>query len=443
MKRLFLRFYLGVIAILAAAWLLQTWLYGERLAPRYASLARDVYFGGIRIARQKYLFGEMLERQGDKGAEERLFSEIKQQYGFPVRLHKVPSEVQLDASEPSDGLVLCRGSDFGLNEGDGTFVLARLEMDKGRDDVLAFGPLPEFDGPPIFEVILGVGAVLAICAVGIALLLRPVSRQFELVESTAQQIADGDLSARIGKEGRVGASKLAGAFNNMADRTETMVRTQGELLQAVSHELRTPLSRIHFAVDLIRTATSEEREEKLQALELASDDLDKIVGELMTYVRMENAPAAEPSEVIVADVVDALFSKQSILTPDVEFARGDGVNSGLSLTVDADGFDRAIHNLISNAAKYGGGRVQVEAQQTAEHVVIDVNDNGSGIPESDRSRVFDPFVRLSQSSGTGVGLGLAIVRRIANRHGGTIEVDQSPLGGCRVRTKWPVAPTKE
>lgn len=440
MKRLFLRFYLGVITILVAAWLLQTWLYGERLAPRYAALAKDVYFGGIRIARQKYLFGEMLERDGDKGAKERLFGEIKQQYAFPVRLHKVAPEVDLGAhggtdDEPTDGLVLTNGSSFGLSEGAGGFVLARLEA--GREDVLVFGPLPQFDGPPIFEVILGVGTVLAICAIGIALLLRPVSRQFELVESTAQQIASGDLSARIGKEGRVGASKLAGAFNNMADRTETMVRTQAELLQAVSHELRTPLSRIHFAVDLIRTASPEEREERLKALELASDDLDKIVGELMTYVRMENTPGAEPSEVVVADAIDALFDKQAIISPDVEFTRGDGVNSGLSVTVDADAFDRAMRNLISNAAKYGRSRVQVEAETTAEHVVIDINDDGPGIPEADRGRVFDPFVRLSQSSGTGVGLGLAIVRRIANRHGGTIEIAESPLGGCRVRTKWP------
>ncbi len=447
MKILFLRFYIGVIVILAGAWLLQTWLY-DRLAPQYAELARDVYFGGVRIARQKYLFGEMLERRGDKGARQRLFDEISQEYDFPVQLVErdpkkyprwdiAPDSPEFERDPRYGGLHLCDGLDHGF--GEGGFIMARLEKD--RKEVLVFGPLPKLVGPPVFERVMGVGTVLAMCAVGIALLLRPVSKQFQLVESTAQQIAGGDLTARIGKEGRVGSTKLAGAFNNMADRTETMVRTQKELLQAVSHELRTPLSRIHFGIDLIRDAPPGEREEKLKALELASDDLDKIVSELMSYVRMENAPTPEPSEIVVADAIDMLFEKQAIISPNVQLSRGDGVNAGLSVSVDPDGFDRAMQNLISNAAKYGKGKVRVEAKTTADHVVIDVDDDGPGIAESDRDRVFDPFVRLSQSSGTGVGLGLAIVRRIANRNGGDIEIAESPLGGCRVRTTWPVRST--
>lgn len=291
MTRLFLRFYLGVLLILTAAWLLQTWLYGERLGPMYANVIRDVYFGGIRIARQKYKFGQELERRGDKGAEERLFNEIKDQYDFPVRLHK--EDPRWDFGEREDRVHLCRGIDHGF--GKGTFIMARLR--EGREPVLLFGPLPEFGGPPTFEVLLGLGAVLGLTALAIAMLLRPVMKQFQLVEKTAQSIARGDLGARVEAGWGVASSKLVHAFNNMAARTEQMVRTQEELLQAVSHELRTPLSRIHFATDLIRTASEASREEKLQALESAADDLDKIVGELMTYVRADNEPVQQPTAI--------------------------------------------------------------------------------------------------------------------------------------------------
>ena len=427
MRRLFLRFYIAVICILAAAWALQSWLYGKRMGPRYAELIRSVYFGGIRIARQKYLFGESLERSGDQGARERLFSEIKEQYDFPVSLHEENPHWDFD-------LHLCRGIDHGL--GEGTFIMARLRP--GRKEVLLFGPLPQPATPANYEVALGIGTVLAGIAIAIGFLLRPVLKQFQAVEGTAQQIAAGDLSARIDKEGRVGSSQLAGAFNNMADRTETMLRTQKELLQAVSHELRTPLSRIHFAIDLIRTANDQEREQKLEALELAADDLDNIVGELITYVRMENAPTCEPTDVELAATIESIFEKQDLLTPNIQLEKGPGVTADLTLAVDAASFDRAIQNLLSNAAKYSTSHVRVDAARTDDAVVIDIDDDGPGVPEADRERVFDPFVRLSGASGTGVGLGLAIVRRIARRHGGSIEILDSPLGGCRVRTTWPV-----
>ena len=120
-------------------------------------------------------------------------------------------------------------------------------------------------------------------------------KQFQTVEAAAQTIASGDLSTRIEPKRGFASSKLVQAFNNMAGRTESMVQSQNELLQAVSHELRTPLSRIHFATDLIRTANKDQREEKLLALESAADDLDKIVGELMTYVRAEDAPKDAPA----------------------------------------------------------------------------------------------------------------------------------------------------
>ena len=438
MTRLFLRFFLGVLLILTAAWLLQSWLYGQRLAPRYAELGREVYFGGIRVARQKYKFGQYLQRrarrskdpnlQRDYDAVDRLLGEMKDEYEFPVRLHDVDAEQQIGLEE-DDGIQFCRGADFNL--GEGTFIMARI--DEGQEPVLLFGPLPNLPGPPTVEVVIGIGAILGFTALGIALLLRPVVRQLRLVESAADQISAGDLSARVQGSG-VASSKLVRAFNKMAGQTESMVRSQKELLQAVSHELRTPLSRIHFAADLIRTADEEQREGKLQAMESAADDLDKIVGELLTYARAENPEQQAPTDFMIGPLLTALFEKQRLLHPGAEFRSTESVGTA-RVRADSDSFERVLSNLISNAARSGASRIEVSAEQTASQLVITVDDNGPGIPVEDRERIFEPFVRLD-TSGPGVGLGLAIVRRIVLHQGGSIEVLDSPAGGCRMQTTW-------
>lgn len=422
MTRLFLRFYVGVLVILVAAWLGQSWLYGSRFEPINAQVIRDAYFGGMRIARQKYLLGQEL------GKEEELFQEIRAEYDFPVRRHTAA------AGWDFGDLHLCRGIDHDL--GDGTYIMSRIRA--GEAPILLFGPLPEFAGPTNLEVVAGMGAVLLTTALAIALLLRPVMRQFQAVERAAARIASGELTTRIDTGRGVAGSKLVLAFNEMAARTEKMVQSQRELLQAVSHELRTPLSRIQFATEMIRTSGANVPEERLQSLESAADDLDVLVGELLTYVRMGANPEQGRDDVRISEVLEDVVRNNSPLFPDVHFGICDEQNAeDLVLSADPAGFRRAMHNLLSNAARFSKDHVRVNTQQINGSVIIDVDDDGPGIPEEDRVRVFHPFVRLS-GSGTGVGLGLAIVSRIVSQHGGTISVDECPLGGCRIRTIWPV-----
>lgn len=109
------------------------------------------------------------------------------------------------------------------------------------------------------------------------------------------------------------------------------------------------------------------------------------------------------------------------------------------LWADRRGFQRALGNLVSNAGRHAKTRVSIHCESMNGSTVIDVDDDGTGIAEADRQRVFEPFVRLQDAaeSGRGVGLGLALVKRIVTQNGGTVEVLDSPLGGCRIRTKWP------
>jgi two-component system sensor histidine kinase RstB len=259
------------------------------------------------------------------------------------------------------------------------------------------------------------------------------------VENAAKAVAAGDLSARV-DERRVRAAKtLAQAFNNMADRTETLVRTQRELLQAVSHELRTPLSRMRFAIDLVESAKDdEERRKRLESLDAATGELDRLVGELLSYVRMETAPASLDRETVhIVEAVDEWIEKQDGLFPTVSFAIDDETRrSEPVIQADRTALERAVGNLLANAGRFARGRVIVRSHVSPQGLVLDVDDDGPGIPVGDRPRVFEPFVRLDES-GRGAGLGLALVRRIVQNHGGEVSILDSPLGGCRVRTVWP------
>ena len=309
------------------------------------------------------------------------------------------------------------------------------------ENALRFGPFPDFDrGQKAATTTLAL--VLLPAALAIALLLRPVAQQLRHIENAAKAIAAGDLSARV-DERHIGSAKpLANAFNDMAIRTEAMVRTQRELLQAVSHELRTPLSRMKFAIDLVGTAKNDdERRQRLNSIDAAVEDINELVDELLRYVTLETGtPTAHGEPLAVIDTVKILLQTYSELYPAINFTGLGDQQREVMVFADQAGFQRALGNLMSNAGRHARSQVTVSVTQLDQCIAIDIDDDGSGIPESERARVFEPFVRLDtqpSSSSSGVGLGLAIVQRIVSQNGGHAQVLTSPVGGCRVRTTWP------
>lgn len=426
MTRLFLRFYLGLVGILIIAWLTQSWLTGERFAAQNSQVVRDALFGGVRNARDKYRFGLA------RGLDQELLANIQEQFDYPVGLREVDPQHDFD-------LRLIDGAELNLN--DGSYIMARIAP--GKPAILLFGPLPELAKPSKLEVTTSVGAIFLFAAVAIAFLLRPVVKQFQQVESTASRIASGDLSARIEKGESITSSNLVRAFNDMAGQTESMVKSQRELLQAVSHELRTPLSRIHFAIDLIRTGDEATREQRLDSLTTAADDLDSLVGELISYVRLECTSNEFIANTDLRKLAKSVLDKAAPQKTDIKFSLDDSfANQPVVAFVDPAGFSRTISNLVANASRFCKTQIVVSATPSEKWVTIDVDDDGPGIKEADRQRAFQPFVRLSES-GSGVGLGLSIVQRIIDQHHGIIEIMESPLGGCRIRTTWPTNENSE
>lgn len=367
-------------------------------------------------------------------AREAVLGELQKQFYFPIEVAPREDLPLAPRQRIADG----RDVVFYQHEEDRYFAATPLGE---TSDIVRFGPFPSFEKIEQKAATTTVALVLLPAALAIALLLRPVARQLRQVENTAQSIAAGDLSARVNERVMNSAKPLAQAFNNMASQTETLVRTQRELLQAVSHELRTPLSRMRFAINLIETAKDDkEREQRLASLDAATEELDELVGELLSYVRMETAePRLAREHIALHDSLAVLIPKHAGLHPSVQFDVSEGIASDKPIVcADRTGFQRVLGNLIGNAGRYAKSRVLVAAAANGKGLTVDVDDDGSGIAESDRERVFEPFVRLDNgANGHGAGLGLALVKRIVIQHGGSIEVMTSPLGGCRMRTTWP------
>lgn len=452
MTRLFLRFYFGVIAILIAAWLIQGYVFRDR-SDKNVRVVEQALSGGARLARDEVLSDSDVARA---------MTRVRERFDYPVvrfpvdaewlwpeaRKRLLGGEVVLLGSHIAVALIP-PASNTAANEasttpstnnaaGDSKATTSRDKAASPTVQGLLFGPLPEFDQPSQAEVNLGYGVVFLLAAIAIAVLLRPVAFQMRAVERTAAAIAAGDLSARIEQTQTLRDLALVGAFNSMADRTENLLRSQRELLQAVSHELRTPLARIRFAADLVETAkTDEERQTRLEAIDSATQKLDDLVGELLTYVRMESDQLkGQPEEVDLSALFSELIDIHAPLHPKIDF-RSLTQHPPAEITTDREALSRAVENLLTNAARHANQVVQIRARDGHKEVLIEVEDDGKGIAAEDREKIFQPFVRLGDSEHSGAGLGLALVQRIAKRQGGTIEVDASPLGGAKFTLRWP------
>ena len=431
MTRLFLRFYLGVVVILIAAWLIETYVRQTQNESQNRRVVERALSGGFRLARDELVYTKAEGRRF-------IFWTIEQRFEYPVKLFGLSEDwVSEDVRmRLKDGDVVLLGrfvaiacmtnKQTKLPQGD------EYDLESLENAGLLFGPLPQFVGPSRLERSLGYGLIFLLAALAIAVLLRPVVLQLRAVERTAKAIAGGDLSARIDHDVAPRGTALGLAFNTMADQTESLLKSQRELLQAVSHELRTPLARIRFATELAENAqTAEERSERLESINKATDRLNELVGELLAYVRLDAGTQLETERILVAPLLEELIDFHQPLHPKIEFTTSEFDDS---ITVNAyrPGLMRAIENLLSNAGYHATSTVRVGVEKLDQSARIIVEDDGSGIAEADREKIFEPFVRLNNSeSRVGSGLGLALVSRIAKRSGGNVAVGESDLGGAK------------
>jgi signal transduction histidine kinase len=270
---------------------------------------------------------------------------------------------------------------------------------------------------------LGILALLAIAvAIGAYPVVRRMTRRLEHLQSRVDQLGAGDLAARVTVEGNDEVAKLARSFNRAADRVEELVEAQRTMLAGASHELRSPLTRIRMALELLE---GDPRPELRERIARDIHELDDLIEELLLASRLN---AGESLEDIEETDLLALGAEEG--------ARVDARVSGTATSIrgDARNLRRMLRNLFENARRHGGGAA-IEADiepRDGGGARIRVEDAGPGVPESERERIFAPFYRppgTREGDQPGSGLGLALVRQIARRHGGDARCLPRPGGG--------------
>jgi signal transduction histidine kinase len=255
-------------------------------------------------------------------------------------------------------------------------------------------------------------SALALLALAIGIAAFPVVRQItgrlERLQRGVESLGAGNLTARVAVEGRDEVARLAESFNRAAGQIEQLVQGHKALLANASHELRTPLARIHLAVELMKASA----DAKLKlGLEQDIAELDWLVDEILLASRLDAV-----TEALATEELDVLALAAE------ECARYDGAQlegKVVDIRGDARLLRRLLRNLLENARRHGAPPTQVRVAQDAGNATITVWDNGPGVPQAEFENVFRPFYRPSDARDrAGTGLGLALVRQIAQRHGG-------------------------
>jgi len=362
--------------------------------------------------------------------------DLGQQLGVPVEL------LGLDdprISEAARRELAAHGLRFERGEPLESVLLATLP---GGGEVVRVGPIRPIL-PPIWPLVAGFVGLVIVVAVTATLLLRPLVMRLRALQGVALRIANGDLGARVTISSNDAIAEFASQFNQMADRNQVLLGKQRELMRAVAHELRTPATRIRFALELIREATTEQqRERHIAAIDSDLAEVDDLVRELLLLDHLESDPDAATGETFsVLRAVDDELDRLASMRPQVELSTAYAVEEGVSAVGSEKLFRRALRNLVSNALRHATGRVRVSVTRGPHELLLSIDDDGPGIPPADRARVLEPFTRLdpSRSRGTGgFGLGLTIVNRILRAAGGRLKIDDAGLGGASVVMSWPV-----
>ncbi len=287
-----------------------------------------------------------------------------------------------------------------------------------------------------FAIIIIIGLLTFICIIPYWRLLRKMSR-------AALAFGNGEFNTRMEISKFSNLSPLAHAFNTMAERIGQLISSHKELTNAVSHELRTPLSRLKFGLEMIETAGDREIR-SFYARELQTDvaELEELVNELLTYARFDREKPELQFDVhnlesFLQQVVAETVPDDSPIRCQLQ-CRLDKESS--QVRFEPKYLARAVGNLLQNAMNHAATKIQVIVERSGEDCSIHIDDDGPGIPEADRLRIFEPFTRLdvsrSRTSG-GYGLGLAIVMRIIKWHNGQATAGEGPSGGARLTVSWP------
>ncbi|KQV92298.1 HAMP domain-containing sensor histidine kinase [Pelomonas sp. Root1237] len=286
---------------------------------------------------------------------------------------------------------------------------------------------PVSPGAPAVSTLAVVLVLLFIgVAVGAYPVVRRLTRRLEALKRGVEKFGSGQLGHRVDDSGRDEVAALATSFNQAADRIETLLRSHQTLLANASHELRSPLARLKMAFAMLDDAAPAQRQRLAKEIDVNIAELDALVEEVLLASRLEAGSAVGETHAVelLALGAEEAAHAEAAFEPETDSARIDGQERLLR---------RALRNLLDNARRYGGPDVELALRPVAGGYEFIVADRGPGVPADLRERIFEPFYRLpghAEMAG-GVGLGLSLVKQIAERHGGSVRCLARDGGGSR------------
>ncbi len=451
MKSLYVRIYLTLVALLMAfafgsAWLFQRHIEQERGNVELAASERlNAMAGLLRLA--------LPPATAPREQQAAVFADWGQRLRMPIALedvdgNRIATTVMFQRREDDAGAIIVR---TGLGDGRSLEMVRTVRPPNiqaggaplgGPGGVNPSARPPRLDegpwtGPwlhrpvsPGAPTVSTLAIVLVLLFVGVAVgafpVVRRLTRRLEALKRGVEQFGAGQLGHRVDDSGRDEVAALATSFNQAADRIETLLRSHQSLLANASHELRSPLARLKMAFAMLEDAAPAQRQRLQREIDVNIAELDALVEEVLLASRLEAGSAvgeAHPVELLALGAEEAARA-EAAFEPEADSARVDGEERLLR---------RALRNLLDNARRYGGPDVELALRPVAGGYEFAVADRGPGVPAELRERIFEPFYRLPGHAEMvgGVGLGLSLVKQIAERHGGSVRCLPRDGGGSR------------
>ncbi len=431
-NKLYVRIWLAVLLAVAVLTLLVGWAWRLAAEPPLRDVViRNAAGQIIGKGRSRALPGD--DADGQRGRE---LQAALQRYGAVIvepPTPAIPDSTNIDL--PNRAVHLGKGGN-----NNGPEFLVRMHDGQMMHMHLMRSPPSVWSRPPFgfAWMLIWVGIAVALATYPI---IRKLTRRLERLQDGVQQWGQGDLSIRVPENGQDEVAFLAKRFNHAAERVQTLVQSheallasQKSLLANASHELRSPLTRIRMGLELMGSGSSPAFKSEISR---NINELDQLIEEILLASRLD-ARESDLGTIESVDLIGLAAEECARVDADLEVLPS-SVQAGLDSPVTelavqgiAKLLRRAVRNLLENARRYAVGEINLSLQQTATQAVIRVNDRGPGVPPEFRERIFEPFYRLPGATERdgGVGLGLALVKSIAQRHGGRVFCEDRTGGGA-------------
>ncbi len=371
--------------------------------------------------------------------------ELEEKFSFPLSFKSV-STLALDSDQMSrlsrDEVVILLQD---TNTSQGSSSIKVIVPSEINDMAILIGPIPLFNWYPLNLIISMVLISMFLISLGVYALIFPLERKLQLIQVGVNEVSKGNLDIQVQVIGQDEIARLSATFNAMTEHIKRLIESQRELTRAVSHELRTPVARIRFAVDML--ADTEDEESRFTQRDYIDEDIESLNGlidEILTYAKLEEgSPKLDLEPVNLKELLEQIERETNALGKPIKIITNLPA-AKVTAIADRRYLHRVIQNLAGNALRYAETTIIISAGVKKGHAFVSVEDDGHGIAEADREKVFIPFSRLDDSrtrASGGYGLGLSIVSRIAFWFSGNMKVDESPeLKGARFIMTWPIKP---